>query len=80
MSGRRRKISFGTIAMLLIACVTVTVALGVMQTIRRDEGDLAMDAEKLLDSVTSLMEMSQRHINDDAVIATSIEVSVTQAP
>ena len=80
MSGRRRKISFGTIAMLLIACVTVTAALGVMQTIRRDEGDLAMDAEKLLDSVTSLMEMSQRHINDDAVIATSIEVSVTKAP
>lgn len=76
---RHRRISFGTIAMLLIACVTVSATFGLMLTIRRDEGDLTMDAEKLLDSVTSLMEMSQRHIGDEPP-AMRIEVSVTAVP
>ncbi len=79
MSGRRRRISFGTIAMVLIACVTVSVTLGLMLTIRRDEGDLTMDAEKLLDSVTALMEMSQRHISDNPTLQ-MIETSVTASP
>lgn len=79
MSGPRRRVSFGTIAMLAIACITVSVSLGVMVSIRRDEGDLAMDAEKLLESVTELMEMSQRHIYED-IDSQRIEVVVTQQP
>lgn len=79
MNGRRRRISFGTVAMLLIACITVTASIGLMITIRRDEGDLTMDAEKLMDSVTALMEMSQRHIGDET-LHQNAEVSTTSAP
>ena len=62
---RRRRISFGSVAMVLIACITLSCAFGVILTIRRDEGDLAMDAEKLLQSVSGLVTMSQRHIAED---------------
>lgn len=79
MKGRRRRVSFGTIAMIAVACLTVSLSFAVMLTIRRDEGDLAMDAEKLLDSVTALMEMSQRHIYEDMDIQ-RVEAVVTAQP
>ena len=62
---RRRRISFGSIAMVLIACITLSSAFSVILTIRKDEGDLAMDAEKLFQSVGGLITMSRRHIAED---------------
>ena len=78
---RRRRISFGSVAMVLIACITLSAAFGVILTIRKDEGDLAMDAEKLLQSVSGLVTMSQRHIAEDLsyLPKTSNEPSETSA-
>lgn len=75
---RRRGISFGTIAMLLIACITLGSTFGVIMAIRKDEGNLSMDAEKLLASVSELMVMSQRHANPGPQSASA--VSVTTVP
>ena len=61
---RRRGISFGTIAMILIACITVASTFGVILAIREDEGDFTIDAETLLGSVAELIAVSQRHISD----------------
>ena len=65
MRRRRRGIAAGTIMMLLFTVVVLTATFLVMQAIRRDEGDLAMDAEQLLASVNELVLMSQHHLKED---------------
>ncbi len=75
----KRGVSFGTIAMILIACIALTATFCVILTIRKDEGDLTMDAEKLLASVSELMAMSQRHVGEDDT-RLEIGVTVTVAP
>jgi len=62
---RRRGVSLGTISMIVFACVVLASTYLVMSSIRKDEGDLSMDAEMLLDSVGELFAISQRHIAEN---------------
>ena len=76
---RRRGISVGTILMLLLSCVTISLTFAVILDIRKDEGDLAMDAERLLASVGELMTMSQQH-SQPAQSTVKVDVVSTSAP
>lgn len=75
----KRGVSFGTIAMILIACITLAATFSVIVSIRKDEGDLAMDAETLLASVSEMLTLSQRHVNE-AESRIEVGISVTAVP
>lgn len=60
----KRRVSPGTIAMIVFSCLVLAATYFVMSGIRKDEGDLSMDAEVLLGSVGELFAITQRHIDE----------------
>jgi len=77
---RRRGISGGTVAMLLLTVLVLTATFFVMYTIRQDEGDLSMDAEQLLASVNELIALSQHHLTDEQPPEATVIAAVQVTP
>jgi len=59
---RRKGVSGGTVLMLLFTVIVLMATFTVIYSIRRQEGDLAMDAGQLLESVNELIDISRRHL------------------
>lgn len=82
MSRRRRGVALGTVVMLLFMILVLAATFSVMHIIRRNEGDLSMDAGQILASVNELLLMSQHHLKDEDLPQTTetIAVAVVETP
>ena len=75
---RRKGVSAGTVFMILFTVMVLVATFAVMRSIRLQEGNLAMDAEQLLESVNELVAISRRHLQ--TTIAPEGEQPYTPAP
>ena len=74
----RKRISFGTIAMVVFTTIVLVCTFAVIVNIRSGESNLSMDAERLVSSIAELMEISQPERAADSMVNINVVTAIPQ--